>query len=265
LPIPLPQIEILSMVTSCVEDNGALSVSVNGNTSDYTFDWYIGSQEKASPDFTGEVIDSLAIGPYSVTATSRITGCKSPLVTEEIIEDPKYPEFNFTTIAAVCKRDASDPGTGLAAIFVTNNVDIESIEWDVNGAIVTGPVLSGVDAGIYPVTVTTKLGCAVTKDIEIKTEIHPFNGISRNGDGQNDIFHINCIESFPMNLVKVFNRAGTLVYEAEGYDNNGTFFDGKSNRGISIMGTTLPGGTYFYIIDKRDGSKPLAGYLEIVN
>ena len=39
------------MVTSCVEDNGALSVSVDGNTSDYIFDWYIGTQEKATPRF----------------------------------------------------------------------------------------------------------------------------------------------------------------------------------------------------------------------
>lgn len=265
LPIPIPQIEILSMVTSCIDDNGALSVSVGGNTSDYVFDWYIGNSEKAIPDFVGEIYDSLAVGFYSVTATSRITGCKSPLAIEEIIEDPKFPEFNFTTIAAMCKRDASEPGTGLAAIFVTNGVDIGSIVWDVNGTSVAGPILSGVDAGIYPVTVTTALGCALTKEIEIKTEIHPFNGVSRNGDGQNDIFYINCIESFPTNIVKVFNRAGTLVYEAEGYDNNGTFFDGKSNRGISLMGTTLPGGTYFYVIDKRDGSKPIAGYLEIVN
>lgn len=265
LPIPLPQIEILSMVTSCVDDNGALSVSVGGNTSDYVFDWYIGNQEKAVPDFVGEIYDSLAIGFYAVTATSRITGCKSPVVVEEIIEDPLFPEFNFTTVAALCKRDASDPGTGMAAIFVTNGVDIASIEWNVNGAIVSGPILSGVDAGVYPVTVTTALGCAVTKEIEIKTEIHPFNGVSRNGDGENDIFYINCIESFPTNIVKIFNRVGTLVYEAEGYDNNGTFFDGKSNKGISLMGTSLPGGTYFYIIDKRDGSKPLAGYLEIVN
>jgi gliding motility-associated-like protein len=131
--------------------------------------------------------------------------------------------------------------------------------------IVTGPILSGVDAGVYPVTVTSAQGCAVTKEIEIRTEIHPFNGISANNDGQNDIFYINCIESFPTNIVKIFNRAGTLVYEANGYDNNGTFFDGKSNKGISLMGTKLPGGTYFYVIDKRDGSKPLAGYLEIVN
>ena len=46
-PIPMPQIEILSMVTSCISDNGALTASVDGNTSDYVFDWYIGIVEKA--------------------------------------------------------------------------------------------------------------------------------------------------------------------------------------------------------------------------
>jgi hypothetical protein len=56
-----------------------------------------------------------------------------------------------------------------------------------------------------------------------------------------------------------------MVYEADGYDNSGVFFDGKSNKGISLMGNNLPAGTYFYIIDKHDGSRPLAGYLELLN
>ncbi|HTE30185.1 MAG TPA: gliding motility-associated C-terminal domain-containing protein [Chryseolinea sp.] len=263
--IPFPTIEILSLVTSCVEGNGSLTASVNGNTSDYVFDWYIGSQQKTSPDFTGEIYDELAVGKYGVTATSRTTGCVSVLVTEDVIQELVYPEFNYTTVAAMCKRDATESGTGLAAVFVTNAVNIGSIEWDVQGMIVTGPILSDIDAGVYPVTVTTVLGCATTKEIEIKTEIHPYNGISRNSDGQNDLFFINCIESFPSNSVKIFNRAGTLVYEAEGYDNNGVFFDGKSNKGLSLMGNNLPGGTYFFIIDKHDGTKPIAGYLELVN
>ena len=266
MAIPNPAIEILSMVTSCISDNGAVSASVSGNTRDYIFNWYIGSVEKASPDFIGEIYDSLAVGPYSVTATSRITGCKSPLVSAQVTDDPKYPDFSVTTVPTTCRENSTEPSTGFAALFMTNNVDTDSIIWTMDGAVIaTGPIATGLDAGTYEVTVISSLGCERTKPFEVKTEIHPFNGVSRNNDGQNDIFHINCIESFPSNLVKIFNRAGTMVYEAEGYDNNGTYFDGQSNRGISIMGTELPGGTYFYIIDKRDGSKPIAGYLEIVN
>ena len=266
MAIPNPAIEILSMVTSCISNNGAVSASVDGITRDYIFDWYIGTAEKNSPDFTGEIYDSLAVGPYSVIATSRITGCKSPLVTAQITDDPKYPDFSITTVPTSCRENSNEPSTGFAALFMTNSVDTDSIIWTMNGNVVaTGPIATGLDAGIYEVTVISTLGCERTKPFEVKTEIHPFNGVSRNNDGQNDIFHINCIESFPSNLVKIYNRAGTMVYEAEGYDNNGTYFDGQSNRGVSIMGTELPGGTYFYIIDKRDGSKPIAGYLEIVN
>jgi gliding motility-associated-like protein len=118
---------------------------------------------------------------------------------------------------------------------------------------------------IYTVIATSDLGCETVKEIEINTEIHPFNGISRNADGMNEYFHIDCIDQFPDNIVKIFNRAGTLVYEAHGYENIDIRFDGRSNKGISPMGTNLPDGTYFYVINKMDGSKLLAGYLEIVN
>jgi gliding motility-associated-like protein len=266
LPIPIPSIDVLSMVTSCLIDNGALTASVDGNTSNYIFHWYHGTVEKLSSDFIGENYDSLATGPYSVTATSRITGCKSPLVIENIIDDPKFPDFSITTVPTICRENSLEPGTGSAALFMTNGVDSDSIIWRQDGMFVsTGPIATGLNVGTYEVTVISALGCETTKPVSIKTEIHPFNGVSRNGDGQNDVFHINCIESFPTNLVKIFNRAGTMVYEAEGYDNSGVVFDGQSNRGISILGNNLPAGTYFYIIDKKDGSKPLAGYLEIVN
>ena len=40
-------------------------------------------------------------------------------------------------------------------------------------------------------------------------------------------------------------------------------FEGVSNKGASVIGTELPIGTYFYVINKRDGSTPQAGYLEL--
>ena len=55
------------------------------------------------------------------------------------------------------------------------------------------------------------------------------------------------------------------MYEAKGYDNNTVVFDGVSNKGLNLMGTNVPDGTYFYVIDKGNGSKPVTGYLEIVN
>jgi hypothetical protein len=65
--------------------------------------------------------------------------------------------------------------------------------------------------------------------------------------------------------VKIFNRAGSLVFEASGYDNEDIYFDGISNRGINILGNDLPDGTYFYIINKGDGSEPKTGYLELLH
>jgi hypothetical protein len=261
--IPIPQIEILSHVTSCVLDNGALAASVNGNTRDYVFDWYDGTQETPPADFVGEIYRDLAVGPYSVTATDKVTGCKSPLATETIESRPALPEIDFRTQSATCGLS-----NGFATILIVSEVPIGTIEWfdSNNSPIVVGPNLTEVLPGTYTVVVTTELGCAASREIPIETEIRPFNGISRfSSPGQNDYFHIDCIDNFPNNIVKIFNRAGTLVYEGERYDNATTIFDGKSNKGISIMGTDLPDGTYFYIIDKRDGSKPLSGYLEIVN
>jgi hypothetical protein len=264
LPIPIPQVEILSNVTSCLADNGALAASVNGNTGDFIFHWYDTDPgtpvDTASSAFIGEIYNDLSAGRYYVSATSRITGCISGPANEQIIEDPIYPDFDFRIEPASCEQS-----NGFLAIYMLNDADIGSVVWNVNGNSVTGPNLDQIPAGLYSVTVTSALGCATTKDVEVKTQIRPFNGVSRNPDGKNDFFLINCIENFPSNLVKIFNRAGTLVYEAEGYDNTETFFDGKSNKGLSLMGTNVPDGTYFYIIDKRDGSKPLAGYLEVVN
>jgi gliding motility-associated-like protein len=257
--IPDPDIVVVSNVTSCVLDNGILSASVGGNTEDYIFNWYVGAAVASTIDFYGELVDSLAVGTYTVTATSRITGCTTGPDTDQIIKEQIFPDFDFKIVPASCEGD-----NGFASLVMLSNVPIQTIEWNVNGGLVAGPNLENIGAGTYTVTATSELGCATTKDLTIGTEIRPYNGVSRNGDGRNEIFNIACIENFPGNNVKIFNRAGTLVYEGDGYNNVDIYFDGKSNRGVSPMGILLPDGTYFYVIDKRDGSKPLAGYLEIV-
>jgi gliding motility-associated-like protein len=110
----------------------------------------------------------------------------------------------------------------------------------------------------------SSLECETEQTFEVKTEILVYNAVSRNNDGMNDIFEVSCIENFKNNTVRIFNRTGTLVYEGKGYDNQEIVFDGISNRGISVLGKDLPDGTYFYIIDKGDGSEARTGYLELL-
>jgi large repetitive protein len=276
-PLPPTDIQVVKLqdVSTCapLDPDGALSASVNGDVINFDFYWYNSNPgpvpDITTADFAGrEFYDSLAAGTYYVSVVNRTTGCAGGPASGVIGENPVYPDFEFITEAATCKKNDADPADGYISLVMKNMAVVDRVEWTYQGSGVSfevGPTLANADAGTYTVTVTTIQGCKAAKDVVLKTDIRPFNGISRNNDGQNDTFVVKCLEEFPDNIVRIFNRAGTLVYEAEHYDNIDIYFDGVSNKGISLMGNNLPDGTYFYVIDKRDGSKPVAGYLEIVN
>ncbi|NQX85281.1 MAG: gliding motility-associated C-terminal domain-containing protein [Flavobacteriaceae bacterium] len=88
-----------------------------------------------------------------------------------------------------------------------------------------------------------------------------FNEFSPNGDGINDFFVINCLENYPNNKLEVYNRWGNMVYEMKGYDNS---WSGSSNgRSIHNSSHKLPIGTYYYVLNLGDGSKPNTGWIYI--
>ncbi|MBO0592892.1 DUF11 domain-containing protein, partial [Cellulophaga sp. E16_2] len=91
--------------------------------------------------------------------------------------------------------------------------------------------------------------------------LHVFNEFSPNDDQVNDFFKIECISRYPDNVLKVFNRWGNIVFEQQGYNNT---WEGTSN-GRATVNTEkqLPVGTYYYILDLGDGSKPMQDWLYI--
>ena len=87
------------------------------------------------------------------------------------------------------------------------------------------------------------------------------NEFSPNGDGINDVFNIDCIETFPNNKLEIYNRWGNIVFETNGYRND---WSGISNgRALLSGGDELPVGTYYYVIDLGNGSEPRVGWLYI--
>lgn len=264
---PVPDPEVVFDRTNCITPNGWVNASVDGVTFNYTFHWYDGAALKASSDFIGVDYIDLDIGPYTVTATDDVTGCVSPPATVNVADKRITPEFVVSSTPSYCSDTGKPRGIGSISFELSNpDVVLDDAQWTdlSSGATVgSGPAVYDLFPGFYHVVVTSTEGCTNEGEGEVKTEIAPYNGISENGDGQNDFFIIDCITNFPNNNVKIFNRSGILVYEVDGYDNNLFSFKGMGEKGVYLQGIKLPAGTYFYIIDKRDGSRPVAGYLEL--
>ena len=88
-----------------------------------------------------------------------------------------------------------------------------------------------------------------------------YNEFSPNNDGVNDFFKIDCINRFPNNIIRVYNRWGNIVFEQQNYDN---LWNGISNGRATVNEEELlPEGTYYYILDLGDGSEPIADWLYI--
>ena len=81
-------------------------------------------------------------------------------------------------------------------------------------------------------------------------------GISPNNDGLNDVLFIPCLELYPKNSIKIFNRYGTLIFQTDAYENN---WDGRANRGFPKSSNILPVGTYFYILEISEAIEPVMG------
>jgi gliding motility-associated-like protein/uncharacterized repeat protein (TIGR01451 family) len=94
--------------------------------------------------------------------------------------------------------------------------------------------------------------------VEVITDVEIPEGFSPNGDGINENFIILGIEAYPNNQILILNRWGNKVFDAKPYNNE---WSGKNMYGIGVGGDDLPEGTYFYILDLGNGSKPIKGYI----
>jgi gliding motility-associated-like protein len=81
------------------------------------------------------------------------------------------------------------------------------------------------------------------------------NVFSPNGDNINDTWNIRALKDFANCTVEIFNRWGQPIFRSNGYQQP---WDGTYN------GKPLAVATYYYIIDVKDGQKPIAGSVTIL-
>ncbi|HMI04811.1 MAG TPA: gliding motility-associated C-terminal domain-containing protein, partial [Pedobacter sp.] len=122
---------------------------------------------------------------------------------------------------------------------------------------ILNPVASPADDTRYSLTVKSGEGCVVTMQVFVKVlkKLSVPNAFSPNGDGINDEWSIKYLNTYPNATVIILNRYGEKVY-AGGSQTKG--WDGR------YSGTDVPAGTYYYLIDPRNGRRVTSGALTLV-
>lgn len=119
------------------------------------------------------------------------------------------------------------------------------------------PTAKPMDDVLYTLTVTGLGGCSDADEVLITYLLKPEipNAFSPNNDGINDTWIIKHLDTYPGATVQVFDRYGKAVLRSEGYNKT---WDGTSN------GRPMPAGVYYYIIDPKNGLKPITGSVTII-
>jgi len=139
--------------------------------------------------------------------------------------------------------------------------DIIGYSWSpaigLSDANIKNPIANPAVTTTYTLTVTSAGGCTASADVTVNVlpQIAIPNAFTPNGDGINDLWNIANLSDYPACTVDVFNRNGQLVFHSLGY--------GKPWTG-TYNGSPLPTGTYYYVIDLKDGRKKHAGAVTII-
>ncbi|MEQ9287070.1 MAG: hypothetical protein RIG77_09195, partial [Cyclobacteriaceae bacterium] len=188
LTLPGIQFETKTNITACNDLNGgSITVSSNGLTADYTFNWYHGSSVKAVPDFTGvagagATYSGITFGFYTVEAVetggANPSNCTSAPLVIEVENLTGAPEAEFAST-----DDSSCFATGgNGSITATSGGIATGFTFDFYEGVSTSPsdristnlsgtnnsIAGSLDDGDYTVVITNNSnGCSVTNVVTL--------------------------------------------------------------------------------------------------
>jgi gliding motility-associated-like protein/uncharacterized repeat protein (TIGR01451 family) len=239
-----------SLITSATAlDAGTytLTVILNGCTSAPSFDTIV-TKNCASSNLsvtktasnTRPIVGSKIV--FTITALNNGPSSATGVAVNEVLQS------GFSYVSSTATSGTYDPNTGVWTIGTMANGESDVLS-------ITALVLAGGNY-VNTVVIYSNEPDPILVDNTISIEVFPtdFNipeGFSPNADGINDEFVIRGLDSYPNNTFVIFNRWGDQVFEASPYQNN---WAGKCAKGITVGGDVLPVGTYFYVLDLKDGS-----------
>ena len=195
-------------------------------------------------------------GSYTVSLfITNSHGCRSTTATRPVTVNP-YPVVNAGPDLFIL-QDGSDT----LHPVITNGINPTYL-WTPNLYFLTSntvmePIVKGVEDITYTLTVTGRGDCKSSDQVFIKVLKGPEipNIFSPNGDGVHDRWEIKYLDTYPGGTVEIFNRYGQMIFRSVGY---AVPWDGTVN------GQPVPIGTYYYIVNPKNGRKTMSGYVDVI-
>ena len=191
--------------------------------------------------YTLYITDPNCLNSYTVSATINVKDVLPLASSNPLPENGPYP-----TIVK-----------GSSIEIFSNNLDCNIYEWSwLDEISATRTITDSPKKSTWYHIAVDSLGCLGFDSIYIVVGVNPYDAITPNGDGFNDVWNVLDITSYPKAVVQIFNRWGSLVHETGGL--NYVAWDGTSE------GKELPVGTYYYIIDLKTDDEPQSGPITII-
>lgn len=194
-------------------------------------------------------------GSYTISLhTFDSVGCVSDTISKQVIIDP-IPHLTMQHNLVVLE------GGSLKLIPVFYVLQPSQFNWTpstyLDSAAIAYPTTTPLGDITYTLELTGKGNCMISDTVFVKLLKFPTipNVFSPNGDGINDRWEIKYLDSYPGCEIKVFSRDGQLVFSSVGYNIS---WDG------TLKGKALPIGTYYYIINPKNGRKIMSGSVTII-
>ncbi len=245
---PVPEIAIEDEYVICLNRNDEIINPVNLpflslppidtqlNTSEYTFQWYRGTEAEVNADPTGTAIIGATgsqyvpetVGNYTVFATNIATGCRIPASTVVLGSYP--PESISVELLSTAFSDNN-------RIEVTV-IGVGDYEYRLDsGSWQSSNVFERLTGGEHTVYVRDLLNCNEISEIQIVIDYPKY--FTPNDDGVHDTWNIKGIANQPNAEIYIFDRYGKLLKQLSprqiGWD--GTF-----------NGYKFPTGDYWFVV-----------------
>ena len=215
-----------------------------------------GSGQYTGPGVTGTVFNPSTAGAGLHTIRYTYTGSNGcDNYAEQTILVHPTPQANAGPDKIVLE------GTGVQLTPAIFNSYPVTYTWapstSLSNPSIANPIASPTNDITYTLTLTSQFGCNSGDEVYVKVLKIPEipNVFTPNKDGINDTWVIRYLERYAGCVVEIYNRYGQLVFRSIGYNKP---WDGTYN------GKEAPAGTYYYIVDPKNGRSRMAGFVDIV-